>query len=110
MRKKTKIKTKKPMPLSAKQKANKLAAKRKLARTKIAQPRKKGSKKREKLFAKMEELVAKGKKRGFITYDEILRMFPNIEDDVFLLDELYEKLSLTGIDALESRNMLDLEE
>ena len=67
-------------------------------------------KKAEMLMIKMNEIVARGKKRGFITYDEILKQFPDIEDNILFLDELYEKLSVAGIDVLESGNLLDLEE
>ena len=37
----------------------------------------------------MIRLLAKGKDRGYITYDEILKEFPTIEDDILFLDELY---------------------
>jgi RNA polymerase primary sigma factor len=56
-----------------------------------------------------EELVAKGRKRGFITYDELLKVFPDIENNVLFLDELYEKLSIAGIDVLEGGNLLNLD-
>ena len=56
-----------------------------------------------------EELVAKGKKRGFITYDEILKMFPDIENNIMFLDELYEKFSTAGVDVLEGGNLLDID-
>ncbi|MBI5133889.1 MAG: sigma-70 family RNA polymerase sigma factor [Candidatus Taylorbacteria bacterium] len=58
---------------------------------------------------KAERLVSKGKERGFVTYDEILKEFPTIEDDIMFLDELYQKLSGAGVDVLESGGMLDLE-
>ncbi len=58
---------------------------------------------------KADRLVAKGKERGFITYDEILKEFPTVEDDIMFLDELYTKFSSAGIDVLESGGMLDLE-
>jgi RNA polymerase primary sigma factor len=61
------------------------------------------------LNKRADELIAKGKKRGFVTYDEILKMFPQIEDDVFFLDELYEKMSVAGVDVLEGGNLLDIE-
>ena len=57
-----------------------------------------------------EAFIAKGKKRGFITYDEILKNFPDIEQNVLFLDDLYEKLSTAGIDVLEGGNLLDLDE
>lgn len=58
---------------------------------------------------KANELVTKGKKRGFITYDEILKTFPDIESNVLFLEELYEKLSVAGIDVLEGGNLLDID-
>ncbi len=69
----------------------------------------KPSKKGEDLVAKADEMVAKGKKRGFITYDEILKTFPTIEQNVLFLDELYEKLQVAGIDVLEGGNLLDID-
>jgi RNA polymerase primary sigma factor len=54
-------------------------------------------------------LIEKGRKRGFITYDEILKTFPDIENNIFFLDELYEKFSVAGIDVLEGGNLLNLD-
>jgi RNA polymerase primary sigma factor len=56
-----------------------------------------------------DDVVAKGKKRGFVTYDEILKAFPNIEANIEFLDELYEKLTTAGIDVLEGGNLLDID-
>ncbi|MDP2705403.1 MAG: sigma-70 family RNA polymerase sigma factor [Patescibacteria group bacterium] len=56
---------------------------------------------------KVEILLGKGKQRGFVTYDEILKEFPTIEDNVSFLDELYERLTTRGIDVLEGGNLLD---
>ena len=56
------------------------------------------------------ELLQKGKERGFITYDEIIRYFPTIETDILYLEELYEKMSAAGIDVLEGGNLLDMDE
>ncbi|MGM0628969.1 MAG: sigma-70 family RNA polymerase sigma factor [Patescibacteria group bacterium] len=56
---------------------------------------------------KAEELITKGRNRGFVTFDEILKYFPNIEDNIILLEELYEKFSSAGIDVLESGNLLN---
>ena len=58
---------------------------------------------------KATELLAKGKKRGFITYDEILKMFPDIENNLSFLDDIYEKFSVAGIDVLEGGNLLDVD-
>jgi len=54
-------------------------------------------------------LIEKGKKRGFITYDEILKTFPTIEEDVMFLDDLYERFGSFGVDVLEGGNLLDID-
>lgn len=54
-------------------------------------------------------LIEKGKKRGFITYDEILKTFPDIENNILFLDELYERFSVAGVDVLEGGNLLNLD-
>lgn len=57
-----------------------------------------------------ERLLAKGRERGFVTYDEILKEFPNIEDDIVFLDDLYSKLSVSGIDILEGGGILSIDQ
>lgn len=58
---------------------------------------------------RLEDLLDKGKKRRFITFDEILKAFPDIEEDVLFLDDLYVRFSEAGVDILESKNLLDLD-
>ncbi len=55
------------------------------------------------------ELFTKGRARGFITYDELIKAFPNIEQHLELLEEIYEKFGEARIDILESGNILDLD-
>ncbi|MEK7091638.1 MAG: sigma-70 family RNA polymerase sigma factor, partial [Patescibacteria group bacterium] len=52
-------------------------------------------------------LVSKGRQRGFITYSELLKEFPNIENDLSFLEELYNRLDEAGVDVLEEGNLLD---
>jgi RNA polymerase primary sigma factor len=66
-------------------------------------------KKIEELVLKKDSLIEKGKKRGFITYDEILKTFPDIENNILFLDELYEGFAVAGIDVLEGGNLLNLD-
>jgi RNA polymerase primary sigma factor len=66
-------------------------------------------KKAKSLDIKADDLVQKGKKRGFITYDEILKVFPDIENNIMFLDKLYDKFSVAGIDVLEGGNLLDVD-
>ncbi len=57
---------------------------------------------------KAVNLVEKGRARGFVTYDELLKSFPHIEEDVSFLEELYSRLSQAGVDVLEGGGMLSL--
>jgi len=58
------------------------------------------------LELKATELMKLGHERGYVTYDELLRSFPEIEKNVLFLDELYERFSIAGIDVLKSGGML----
>jgi RNA polymerase primary sigma factor len=68
------------------------------------------SKKAEEHNRKAEQLMERGRQRGFVTYDEILKAFPNIETDVMFLEDLYEKFSTAHIDVLEGGGMLEVAE
>ncbi len=67
---------------------------------------KKGTK-AARLEEQLDKLLEKGNERGFITYDEILKNFPTIEDDVVFLEEIYEKFDTIGVDILEGGGLLD---
>ncbi|KND49739.1 MAG: RNA polymerase primary sigma factor [Parcubacteria bacterium C7867-008] len=56
---------------------------------------------------KAARLIAKGKERGYITYSEILKEFPHVEEDVSFLDDLYERFTTAGIDILEGGMLED---
>src|SRR5438046_2038692 len=49
-----------------------------------------------KIQGKVDALITLGRERGYITYDEILREFPTIEDNLLLLDEMYERFATAG--------------
>ena len=70
-------------------------------------PKKTMSKERKALEHKLTVLLNKGRDRGFITFDEILRVFPEIENNVDFLEEIYERMGVMGIDILESGGLLD---
>jgi RNA polymerase primary sigma factor len=70
---------------------------------------KKKAETKESTAKKKERLITNGRQRGFVTYSEILREFPDIEDDVSFLDELYEELGEIGIDVIEGGGLLDTE-
>lgn len=50
----------------------------------------------------ISDIVTSAKKRGYITQDEILSIFPKPEEHLKELDELYDKLMNADIDVFES--------
>ena len=58
--------------------------------------------------ADMSAFVEKGKIRGFVTEDEILRAIPNVEENIGLVEELYGKLAAFNIEIKSSQEFLSL--
>ncbi|HUX81013.1 MAG TPA: sigma-70 family RNA polymerase sigma factor [Candidatus Paceibacterota bacterium] len=54
-----------------------------------------------------EILIEKGKERGYVTYNEILKAFPLVEEDVNFLESLYERFAIAGVDVLEGGMLED---
>ncbi len=54
-----------------------------------------------------ETLIEKGKERGYVTYSEILKSFPHVEEDVSFLESLYERFAIAGVDVLEGGMLED---
>lgn len=120
MKKKTKIKAKKVSKGKAKPakkvkkivKPAKKSKAKKVAKVKPVVKAKapKTTQKQKDLDSKADKLIAKGRERGFITYDEILKEFPKVEEDVIFLDDLYNKLVVAGVDVLEGGGMLEVDD
>ena len=53
--------------------------------------------------AKLNTLIKKGKKQGYLILNEILGVFPEAEKNVEELDKLYAKLLDKGIEVLETK-------
>ena len=100
---KPKAKAKKPIKKTVKKAPKNVRAKA-VVRAAAAGSRAKAKVERE---DRAERLIQKGKERGYITYAEILREFPHVEDDVTFLDELYERFTIAGIDILEGGMLED---
>ncbi len=64
------------------------------------------SKKAEEQKKKLQKVLDLGRQRGFITYDQILKEFPTIEEDILFLEELYEQFATAGLDILEGGGLL----
>lgn len=56
-----------------------------------------------------EELLFRGRQRGFVTEDEIIHILPDIEQDLENLENLYEKFETSGVKVVDSSDMLKLE-
>jgi len=57
--------------------------------------------------SEVNELIERGRPRGFVTDNEILYYFPKIEDNVMLLDEIYDRLEKAGIKVIETSALID---
>ena len=55
-----------------------------------------------KLTTESKKLFDKGKHQGFLTLDDILEVFPNAEQKIEELDDLYAKLIEAGVDIFET--------
>ncbi len=85
------------------------AKKQKVKKEKAAKTPRSSARKRE-WEMRAERLISKGKERGFVTYDEILKEFPHIEEDVFFMDELYNRFTKSNLDVLEGGGLLETKE
>lgn len=101
MAKKTLKKGKKPNARAKTERGQKLPKK--------TAPSPKAAKKLEAFARKTRALLERGRARGFVTYDEILKEFPHIEEDVMFLEELYERFNQASIDVLEGGGILEVE-
>ena len=110
---KKKVLKKKVVKVAPKKKVMKAPVKKVVKEKKAPAPKKvketNATRKALDLETKANEIITKGKKRGFVTYDEIIKVFPDIESNILFLDELYEKFSVAGIDVLEGGNLLDMD-
>jgi RNA polymerase primary sigma factor len=60
--------------------------------------------------ALIKELIARGRPRGFVTDNEIITLFPKIEEDIELLEYIYDTLEKEGIKVVESGGILERKE
>jgi len=68
----------------------------------------KKEKKRELNLQVLEELIERGRPRGFVTDTEVLHYFPNIEDNVAFLEEVYDSLEKANIKVVETTQLIEL--
>lgn len=110
--KKTVKKTTKKKAPAKKKSATKKHGAAKKAQKKHAPAKKKGLSKQDQSDAKknaFDELLFRGKQRGFVTEDEIIHILPDVEQDLDNLENLYERLETSGVRVVGSEEMLKLE-
>lgn len=118
MPKKKKNKIKKKAKKKSKKDNKKSAAYKKTLSKKYAEKRrrilkrakdKKGHSKKSVFDEKLvNELIDRGRVRGFVTDTEILDIFPSIEKDVSFLEAIYDRLETANIKVVETNQLIDL--
>lgn len=58
--------------------------------------------------ARLLELINRGKSKGFVTEQEIIHIFPDIEEDIEGLEELYDELERHNIKVEDSVDIIEL--
>ncbi|MFA5173488.1 MAG: sigma-70 factor domain-containing protein, partial [Candidatus Paceibacterota bacterium] len=82
-----------------------------LKKSKKAEGKKKTEKKEETRTEDDEilhELLTRGRNRGFVTDTELISLFPNLEDDIEFLEEVYELLEKENVKVIESNQLIDV--
>jgi RNA polymerase primary sigma factor len=64
------------------------------------------AKKVENFDTNIDQLIQKGREQGFVTQEEILSLFPDVEENVDKIDDLYATLSEQGIEIVDAREKM----
>ena len=67
------------------------------------------SKKEQVIADGLEELIARGRGRGFVTDNEVLQAFPKIEDNIASLEGIYQKLEGANIKVVETSQLIQVQ-
>ncbi|MBI4993814.1 sigma-70 family RNA polymerase sigma factor [Candidatus Wolfebacteria bacterium] len=90
-------------------KTAKLKASKKVFKKKNGKNQKRAQKEKAKFNeTQMEDLIKVAKVRGFVTDNEILAYFPMIEEDIDILDDIYDRLARANIKVIEGEQLIDL--
>ncbi len=113
MVKKTRVSKKKSKKVLKKVKPKKTKVKKRVPSKKSRKVSHKTVKEKESAERKrtdlLEDLIVRGRQRGFITEDEILHAIPNAEENIEKLEEFYERMEKSGINILGSDDILKME-
>jgi len=64
------------------------------------------AKKNEEFSNEIDQLIQKGREQGFVTQEEILAKFPDAEENVDKVDDLYATLQEQGIEIVDAREKM----
>ena len=71
--------------------------------------RKRRSKAKQELnLQQLSELIKRGRSRGFVTDTEVLYHFPNLEEDLAFLEEVYAELDNNNIKVVETSQLIEV--
>ena len=56
----------------------------------------------------LQELIDRGRGRGFVTDTEVLKYFPHVEEDMAFLEVIYDKLDEQNIKVVETTQLIEL--
>lgn len=85
-------------------KVRKTAAKKPVKAKKLSKEEKKAKLSGQNL----DELIERGRSRGFVTDTEVLHYFPRVEDEVSFLEEIYNRLEAANIKVVETSQLIEL--
>jgi len=60
--------------------------------------------------AELDDLIKRGKSRGFVMDTEIMYVFPEIEKDIRFLEYIYERLENANVKIIEAGHLIDVSE
>ena len=58
----------------------------------------------------IDDLINRGRSRGFVTDTEIINFFPTIEEDISFLEEIYNRLKSANINVVETSQLINTSE
>ncbi|MFH1175272.1 MAG: sigma-70 family RNA polymerase sigma factor [bacterium] len=99
--------SKKPARNTMKEALQKAQARLSKKNKKIESEKTKEDRKKDLIVAK-QDLFEQGKQRGFVTETEIMQIFPNPENDISGLEEIYAELEGEGIRVEETPNLIEM--
>ncbi len=59
---------------------------------------------------RIKNLINKGRSKGYVTYEEVLKIVPEAEDNIEVLDELYTSLIVEKVDVIEEKGVDEVTE